>query len=223
MQTKVTIAVILAVFAVFAFFAWQHTKTDLLIPEGMHGYESDTYQFSFEAPARYDIKTYTDQSIAIGDRTSDGGFKSVSDVLVIEAGDDPYVSFGAFIESQLTLMCAADGPEASISCTDVASSEPFVAEGGLPGMKYVLTEETRILADDSVTERKAGPFYVFDVSSENPGKGLVAVVVRVPMASSGAAEEVEVAEGIARTVETSTYRTGIPSEEEESPAGETLP
>lgn len=215
MQTKVTIAAILIVFAVFAFFAWQHTKSDLRIPEGVHGYESDIYRFSFEAPARYDIKTYTDQSIAIGERTGDGGFKSVSEVIIIEAGDDPYLSFMAYIESQLTNMCAADGPEQSRSCTAVVSSEPFTAEGGLPGTKYVLMEETRTLADDSVTEREVGPFYVFDLSAENPDKDLVALVVRVPMAESLPGSE-EVTNSVAASVETRTYRSGMPSEE--SPA-----
>lgn len=220
MQTKVTIAAVLIIFALFAFFAWQHTKTDLRIPEGVHGYESDTYNFSFEAPARYDIKTYTDQIIAIGDRTGDGGFSSVSEVVVIEAGNDPYVSFGAFVEAQLMNMCAADGPEASISCTAVVSSEAFSADAGLPGVKYILTEETRNLTDDSVTEEEKGPFYVFDLSSENPDKGLVAVVVRVPVAMQepGSAE---VTETIARSLETRTHRSGLPSETDEvSPAPE---
>lgn len=131
-------------------------------------YRSERYGFSFQYPEEYDLMEYTPTRIAVGHKT-ELGFDSVADIALMEGEADAVQSFEEFVLDQARLSCDADGPTASISCTEVKSLSAFGTSAGVTGQKFYLNERTHTFADDRFEDRDKGPYYTFNTSQNTPG------------------------------------------------------
>jgi hypothetical protein len=204
MNKKASISIIVLIF--IGVVAWMYAHNDSAQPvssdqTSTHVYQSEDYGFSFVVPESLGLNEYLPTSIAVGTSTADGGFASVADVDVIES--DPattYESFDDFLHNRTEIMCAADGPGASISCTGVEQEQSFETTGGLSGTVYYLKEETKDLATGEIATAGKGPFFAFNISANNPGHTFTALVVHAPVALPADQVDSELIRSIAESV-----------------------
>jgi hypothetical protein len=211
MNTKSFITIII-VFIFIGVVAWMYANNDSTLSDetSMHVYQSEDYGFSFVVPESLGLNEYLPTSIAVGTSTADGGFASVADVDVIES--DPattYESFDDFLHNRTEIMCAADGPTASINCTGIEQEQSFETAGGLSGTVYYLKEETKDLGTGEVTTAGKGPFFAFNISANNPGHTFTALVVHTPIALPADEVDSELIRGIAESVEINKVDTPL--------------
>ncbi|HEX2792616.1 MAG TPA: hypothetical protein VHO23_02780 [Candidatus Paceibacterota bacterium] len=132
--------------------------------EAVTEYRSSEYAFSY--PVKYDLKEYRDGSTAIGIGSGDG-FDSTVAVSVVESEESaittPFDTIEAFLTSQAKLLCAADGPGESLSCSTVESVTPFTNEQGVFAFELYLTLDHTVLGGET-TSTTFGPVFAFPIS-----------------------------------------------------------
>lgn len=170
-------------------------------------YASERYGFAFSWPAPYELYEYAPESIAIG--MPDGeGFSSVADVRLYSAGEDiGYESFDAFITETLRNMCAADGPNESISCDRVERREPFTSDHGATGEHVYLARVHRDLTTGATASEEFGPVFVFDVSENAPPLEFAALVIQPPAHSATTTVNNDVVHAVAASLRVHAART----------------
>lgn len=95
---------------------------------------------------------------------------------------DDYESFEDFAHEVSRKYCVADGPGGSMHCERVMRSESFTTATGFTGEVFYLEFIHETFASDgtatSRTVREAGPFYAFNISTDAPGSGYRALIMR---------------------------------------------
>lgn len=128
---------------------------------GRATYRSDEYGFQFSYPDSLDLLEYTPAIIALGHRQGDGFDAVVENVL--ELADEG--TFEEYAVDRARTSCAADGPDLSLSCTDVLDPQPFAATSGREGIVFRLRHLTTRPGGTPVLETGTrGPFYALDAS-----------------------------------------------------------
>lgn len=131
----------------------------------LHNYTNKEYNYQFWFPGNYTLNDEYPNYLLLKKPSSpqyDWTFKV--DTYQNETGKN----FQDFITNQLMLNCAADGPNASLSCDKVLSQEPFVTTSGLAGYQMYLNQVS--VKNGVTTNAKIGPYYVFDISKETDNR-----------------------------------------------------
>ncbi len=140
----------------------KNTKDSFAALEEVDAFHSNKYNFSFAYPKNLDLLEYTDQDIAIGKKT-ENGLDAVAELKVIDDLDGVALKDAAV--AQARLVCAADGPNETINCTDVESLRSFSPREDMTGYMFYLKEETTRPATGEVLKtQKKGPFYAVALS-----------------------------------------------------------
>lgn len=173
-------------------FVWQTSRA-----EGKT-YKNSVYGYSIRYPGNYDIKEYTDEIATIGVIAADS-VDGRADVRVVtaqgEAGQTPQDA----VSVQLQNLCAADGPNASFSCTGTLSTEPFTTELGETGYVLMLKGQLKDLKTNTTTDVPMGPYYVINVATSAT---ISKVLVIMPPLNRNAAEaDVQLIRGIAESIQ----------------------
>lgn len=175
----VGIAIILAA-AAGIFFLTQEQDAKVETEKALT-YENATYGYSFAYPEAYALKAYTNEHVSVGTPVGEG-FESLTDVSLQEAfSSDGYESFEAFVLERTRTLCAADGPDQTINCTDVVDQQAFASESGETGIEFhLLLAETTFSTGETKTYTY-GPVYAFPYQKE--GAIHAALLVYQPLPS----------------------------------------
>lgn len=161
-------------------------------------YYNETFGYQFEYPKEYDLYEYTPSIVAVGTKEGEGMVGAV-EIQVFESDADAAESYDEYIVTRMQNLCAADGPTASIGCTEVERATPVTTSTGLSGTQYYLREVTTNLSTGENTEKSKGPFYAFNITA-NSAATHAALVIYPPVVLS--AEEISkpLLEGIIDTL-----------------------
>ncbi len=183
------IALILIAGAV-TFFAWNtgdHLKT----------YKNTVHGYSLSYPDDLDVREYGDDNAVFGVISPDM-VEGRAEITVLnvqgEAGQTPQDA----VAEQLKNSCAADGPEASFSCTTVLSTEPYTTVLGEQGFVLILKGELKDLKTGTVQQIPKGPYYVLTLASSATISKVL--VVQPPLNQSTAEADVLLVQSIAQSV-----------------------
>lgn len=121
--------------------------------------------YTFEYPRAYTAREYATGVVSIGKENGDVLTPYIEVNLYQSDPDEKTpVSFDAFIKRQAGLLCGADGPVESITCTEVGVT-PYTNPLGEDGSKLDLTLVRKNLKTGTTTSSTYGPFYVFNTSA----------------------------------------------------------
>lgn len=187
-MNKTTVGVVVLVLAVLALAYVFISKKEEKVPNENSNaepktslYESKDHGFSFEYPERLDLKEYQPDFISLG-KESGESFQSEVDVQVVKSHEGSPAEFDEFVYGEARNSCAADGVNESIECTDVEQEQPFETASGLTGKVFYLKEVHKNLESGEEKIGGKGPFFVFNISANDPESNFSALVIRTPMA-----------------------------------------
>ena len=144
-------------------------------------YENETYGYSFSYPRDYTVKEYTGEYVSVGIEEGES-FTSVADISLHESVEEGvYANFDAFLLERGRTLCAADGPDQSISCTEVTKSTPFTSSAGVGGYEVYFTLEESTYSTGEVKTSTFGPVYAFDASAKTPDAEFSALLIHQPL------------------------------------------
>lgn len=158
-------------------------------------YQNLDHGFSLSYPNTLEILEYTDDMASIGSLI-EGGIASVVDVRVVIIQGEPGESFVEAAARNLAELCAADGPDASFSCTGLERSSPFVSTSGAVGLEIYLTGE---LTTGGIIETVSkGPFYVFLIQGDASVSKVL--LVHAPLNMSASESDAAAIQSVAESV-----------------------
>ena len=189
MKTSVAIAALLVVgIGIFAFVLVANRDRlagDIPAPS-VH--TDEVFGFSAAVPEGYTLSTYENHSATIGKADDEGNVLPAVELIVVEESADnpfdPFDSFDLFVAAALRNSCAADGPNESIACTDILSSDQFETSGA-QGAEVTLREVHTSVGGEGAnasTETTRGPWYVFNITKEASPTYAV-LIVRTPLSA----------------------------------------
>ncbi len=190
-KTYSALAALIVIALGVAFFVWQTADdADKVYKNGVYGY-------SLMYPAQFNVKEYTDDIATIG-IVSDDAVDGRVDIRVVTAQGEAGQTQQDAVAVQLQNLCAADGPEASFSCTGTLSTEPFTTNLADAGFVLMLKGELKELKTGTVQEVLMGPYYVLTLASSAT---ISKVLVIMPPLNRNASEaDAELIRSIAESV-----------------------
>lgn len=160
-------------------------------------YRNSEHGYTLTYPGDLDILEYTADMATIG-HLIDGGIDGVVDVRVAVILGEPGESFIEAATRNLANLCAADGPDASFSCTGVERSAPFVSRAGVIGYEAYLTGALRTLSTDTVETVRKGPYYAFLMEGDAGASKIL--VVHAPLNQSAQEADAATIQSVAESV-----------------------
>lgn len=198
-RTALTLASIVAVIALaLVAVTLYERESDTVAPEAAaKEYRNLDHGYALSYPGTLDILEYTPDMATIG-RLTDGGIDGVADVRVAIITAEPGESFIDAATRNLAGLCAADGPDASFSCTGIERSAPFLSGTGAVGYEAYLTGELTTHSTGAVETVSKGPYYAFLL--EGGATASKILVVHAPLNQSASEADAETIKTIARSV-----------------------
>lgn len=160
-------------------------------------YANAEHGYALSYPERLNIQEYTPEIATIG-TPIEGGIEGVADVRVEVVEGEPGASFAESAARQLANLCAADGPDASFSCTGLKSVVPFATDTGTAGFEIFLTGERTDRAAGTVTETDKGPYIAFVLATS--ASATKVLIVHAPLNVDAAGADRALIETIAKSV-----------------------
>lgn len=160
-------------------------------------YSNATYGFGVEYPESLLAREYTAEDVVFGTTTGDT-MNGVVEVRTVNITARQGESFMEAAARELQNLCAADGPNASFSCTGVEKVAPFKTASGISGFALYLKGELTDLRTKSKTLVGKGPFYLFAAKSGATGSRVI--VVHPPLNQSAAEANAEVIRKVAESL-----------------------
>lgn len=139
-------------------------------------YENETFGYTFMSPEGYEIKEYSPQFVEIGNSNGES-FDSVASVTVLLSTDGEFSSFEDFLYTQSTILCAADGPQGSIMCTDEEQVQPFQTESGLSGIVFYLKKVEENFETNTRIESGFGPIFALNLGANVASSQYAALLI----------------------------------------------
>jgi hypothetical protein len=160
-----TFTIIIGLLFLFALagFAYFFTPNEAAAPEDIattKEYRNEAHGFALAYPTSLSVLEYTPEIATIG-TPIESGIDGVAEVRVMTIEGEPGQSFMEAAARDLKSLCAADGPDASFSCTGTDSVKPFTSAKGAAGFEVYLAGELRTASTGAVTEVRKGPYYGF--------------------------------------------------------------
>ena len=187
--------IVLVTIAVYAFEKNKAVETPAAA--STEAYQNTDHGYSLSHPGELDILVYTPDMATIGTLT-EGGIDGVADVRVAIIQGEPGETFMAAASRSLADLCAADGPEASFTCTGLDRGMPFLTNAGAAGFEVYLKGELKTLSTGAVENVQKGPYYVFLMQGDAGASKVL--VVHAPLNQNLAEANVDAIRSIAKTV-----------------------
>lgn len=140
-------------------------------------YRNDVYEYSVTVPEGLDVKEYLPENVVFGHIDGDT-VNGVVELRAMTVRGQAGETFLDAVARDLANLCAADGPNASISCTGIERSGEFRANG-LIGTELYLKAELKEFPSGAVTPFTKGPYFVFQRQSSASGSSIL--VVHAPL------------------------------------------
>lgn len=177
---------LLALFFVGLGVWWLWSPNSSIVREGertdLRVYTNDVFGFRVAYPIDLDLREYSDRAASIGVEQGEAFAERAALTVIESVAGDTWGSLDAFVEARTVALCAADGPDRSVYCTDFVEREEFVSEAGDAGMRVVLNQESVVPGDNMLIEQKnRGPFYIFPLRDDDPDT-YAALVIHPPIA-----------------------------------------
>ncbi len=185
------VAVVIVLTLGTAFFVFQSSRS-----EGKT-YKNSVNNFELTYPADLDVKEYNDDMATIG-VVSDDAVDGKADIRVITAQGEAGQTMQDAVADQLKNLCAADGPESSLSCTTTLSTEPFATDSGDEGFILMLNGELKHIKSGTVESVPHGPYYVLPLATSATISKVL--VIMPPLNRSSAEADGDLIHAIARSV-----------------------
>ncbi len=162
-------------------------------------YTNTDHGYSLSYPSTLSILEYTDDMSAIG-TPIEGGIDSVAEIRTLVVEGEPGEAFADAAAKDLSLLCDADGPNTSFSCTGIDRIEAFLSTANVVGFEMYLKGESRDLATNTVTNVQKGPYYVFAIATNATATKVL--VIHAPLNKTGAEADTATIKTIAASVRT---------------------
>jgi hypothetical protein len=175
----ISVAVLALLLAGTVWLVQQNAAKGELVPRdeiAARTYSNAVYGYRFDYPGDLALVEFLPEIQAIEDQSRSEPNELVQ-IAVEEADlDAAYNSFRAFAEARARIYCAADGLQSSLECTETTRTDSFTTGTGVKGDVFYLKIVSVRGAERS--EAEAGPFYVFNMSTDAPGSGYRALIFR---------------------------------------------
>ena len=130
-------------------------------------YISRRYKFAFDYPSDSKLKRYgdgyfdilRDGEILLRGCVEDDVFR----IFIREARPTGDI-FKSFARERLKAVCAADGPDGSAYCDEIAGEQEFISENGLRVLEFNLTITRESYSHHTKRKSTIGPVYAVDIS-----------------------------------------------------------
>ncbi len=147
------LAVLIMIGLTAGFFAWKTSR------EAGKTYKNTVYGYSLTYPGVLDVKEYSDEETVFGIVSNDA-VDGDAEARVLTVQGEVGQTLQDAVAQQLKNYCAADGPNASFSCTDTISTEPYTTADGEMGFVLMLKGQYLNLSTRVSDEVPKGPYYV---------------------------------------------------------------
>lgn len=159
-------------------------------------YRNDVYEYTVTVPEGLDIKEYLPENVVFGHIEGDM-VNGVVEVRAMTVRGQAGETFLDAVARELANLCAADGPNASISCTGIESSEEFRADG-LVGTELYLKAELKEFPSGTVSAFTMGPYFVFQRQSSASGSSIL--VIHAPLNQNADEADIDTIRSVAESV-----------------------
>jgi len=159
-------------------------------------YRNDVYEYTVTVPEGLDIKEYLPENVVFGHIEGDM-VDGVVEVRAMTVRGQSGETFLDAVARELANLCAADGPNASISCTGIESSEEF-RTGGLVGTELYLKAELKEFPSGNMTGFTKGPYFVFQRQSSASGSSIL--VIHAPLNQNADEADIDTIRTVAESV-----------------------
>lgn len=164
--------------------------------QSAQGYENTVHGFSLFYPSDYTHTEYTPDIVSIGYATDDG-MTAVAEARTLVVETVSGESLTETVANQLAILCAADGPTGSFSCSGISRSEPFTTLSGREGTVVYLSGEHHDFTTDTRTPTEKGPYVIIPLDTPN-----TVLVVHAPLNQSANEVQPSLITAIAKSVTT---------------------
>ncbi|HYE23438.1 MAG TPA: hypothetical protein VEA92_03275 [Candidatus Paceibacterota bacterium] len=175
---KIVIGALIAAAVLGGIYAFSRTTPEAPIVESELRYENQTYGYSFTYPEGLTTNEYTPENISVGTREGES-FTSVVDVSFQESFGE-YESFEAFAIERAKTLCAADGPDQTLNCTDVVDQTAFTTVSGDTGLELYLTLAETTFSTGETDTYAFGPVYAFPYEKDGSETAVLLIYQPLP-------------------------------------------
>lgn len=141
-------------------------------------YENTEFGYSIAYPTSLTYREYALGNVVFG--TEEGEvMNGVAEVRIITPTGEAGQSFDDAVAAELMMLCAADGPNATFSCTGVEQVQPFTTSDGHAGRVLYLRGELTDFTTQETTVMGKGPYFVIPTSTGATASR--AIVVHPPL------------------------------------------
>lgn len=160
-------------------------------------YRSEVYEYTVTIPDGLAVKEYLPENVVFGHVTNDAvdGVVEVRAITVEGKNNEKFIDS---VARELANLCAADGPNASLSCIGIEKSEPITSVGGLTGTELFLVGEMKQLPSGETTHITKGPYFVFQRQAGVTVSSVI--VIHAPLNQSAAEADVGTIRGVAESL-----------------------
>jgi len=162
-------------------------------------YTNTDHGYSLSYPSTLSILEYTDDMAAIG-TPIEGGIDSTAEIRTLVVEGEPGEAFADAAANDLSILCDADGPNTSFSCTGIDRIQAFLSTANVVGFEIYLKGEFRDLATNTVTNVEKGPYYVFAIATNATATKVL--VIHTPLNKTATEANTAVIKAIAASVRT---------------------
>ena len=139
-------------------------------------YTNKTYNFAFNYPSTYHLKTFGDgyfdllnnSKIVLRASIEDAAFK-----IFIKENNPTADIFHSFARQRCKIVCAADGPDGSTYCDEIESEREYISANGLRFLEFYLVMTRENYSDKTKKKSRVGPVYVVNLSMGNRHLALI--------------------------------------------------
>lgn len=149
-------------------------------------YANTEYGYSLDYPADLTYREYALGNTVFGHEADDVMEGKVETRVLVTQGA-PGQSFEDTVGAELSLLCAADGPDSSFSCDGVEQVQPFTTRNGHEGLVLYLRGSLTNLATGESTAVGKGPYFVLPIQTGATGSQVL--IIHPPLNKS--AEEAD--------------------------------
>lgn len=190
---------VLVIVGVAGYVLYQHylAPSEPAAPQHTQSYTNTANGYSLSYPDTLQVKEYTADNAVFGHVTEDavdGVAEARVMILAGRSGD----TFQQTLAKQLEILCAADGPRTSFSCTSIQRAEPFATEAGAQGLLLYLHGESKDLRSGTITVIDKGPYFALTLQSGATVSKVL--VIHAPLNQSAAEADTATIQSIARSV-----------------------
>lgn len=145
---------------------------------GNKQFDNSTFGYQLSYSEGKTLMEYSPVVASIGSGEGEEFSPEIDIQVATSNADDGYADYQNFLYKFTSNYCAADGPDESIYCTDVVSSDSFTSTSGVSGEIFYLKRIHHYFVTGEEQEGVYGPIYAFNLSANVPESLYAALLIR---------------------------------------------